>query len=63
MVGVFTNQVNTKYIVGAAMLKHQQWLNLSGLVGTPTTDKNIKLPEVVSPDQPRTNDTYPALPY
>jgi hypothetical protein len=25
MVGVFTDQVNTKYIVGAALLKHQQW--------------------------------------
>jgi hypothetical protein len=25
MVGVFTNQVNTKYIVGTAMLKHKQW--------------------------------------
>jgi hypothetical protein len=25
MVGVFTDQVNTNYIVGAALLKHQQW--------------------------------------
>jgi len=59
MVGVFTNQLYIN-IVGAALLKHQQWRKWIG--GDTNHGQIIKLPVVVSPDQPHKNNTYPALP-